>query len=255
MAGNCMRTANNDLVTSEWEDVQYKFGNKTGKYATHEAELKQQKAMKALVEDFVADYNPLEHRTVEELDKMLEEDALGDEDEDAIVRYREQRRQEMLERQRGQRHVGVRRIAKSEYISEVNRAGEGVWVVLLLIEEGHADCDALLRGCTEAAERNPRIKFLTIKSTDAIENFPRAELPKVLLYFEEKMHRQVDGMMPWGSKTPSCEDIEEALRRLGPLRGEKKAAASDDEDEDEEEERERAPVGVPRRGGNRYSIM
>jgi len=250
-----LRTANNDLVTSEWEDIQYKHGNKVGKYATHEEELKQQREMKKFVENFVADYDPLENRNVEELDKMLEEDGLADEDEDAIVRYREQRRAEMLERQRGQRHGGVRQITKSEYISEVNRAGDGVWVVLLLIEEGHMDCDALLRACTEAAERNPRIKFLTIKSTDAIENFPRDQLPKVLLYFEEQMQRQVDGMAPWGGKNPTCEDIEAALRRLGPLRGERKEVDSDDEAEDEEEQRERAPIGVPRRGGNRFSIM
>jgi len=247
-----MRTANKDLVTSEWEDIQYKHGNKVGKYATHEEELKQQKEMKKFVEDFVADYDPLENRTVEELDKMLEEDGLADEDEDAIVQYREQRRQEMLERQRGQRHGGVRQIAKSEYISEVNRAGDGVWVVLLLVEEGHNDCDALLRACTEAADRNPLIKFLTIKSTDAIENFPRDQLPKVLFYYEEKMQRQIDGMAAWGGKRPTCENIETALRRLGPLRGERK---EDSDDEGEDDEEERAPIGVPGRGGNRYSIM
>jgi len=253
MAGNCLRTANNELVTSEWEEIQYKHGNKVGKYATHEEELKQQREMKKFVENFVAEYDPLENRTVEELDKMLEEDGLGDEDEDAIVRYREQRRREMLERQRGQRHGSVRHIAKNEYVSQVNGAGEGVWVVLMLVEEGQPDCDALRRACTEAAERLPRIKFLTIKSTDAIENFPRERLPMVLLYRDGEMQRQVDGMAPWGGKRPSSEDIESALRRLGPLRGERKVDS--DDEEEEEEEKERAPIGVPRRGGNKFSIM
>eukprot|EP01062_Namystynia_karyoxenos_P069270 TRINITY_DN64798_c0_g1_i1.p1 TRINITY_DN64798_c0_g1~~TRINITY_DN64798_c0_g1_i1.p1 ORF type:complete len:287 (+),score=128.17 TRINITY_DN64798_c0_g1_i1:87-863(+) len=258
MAGNCLRTASNDIVTTEWEDVQYKFGNKVGKYATQEEEIKQQKLMKSLVDDIIENYDPLEHRTAEELDQMLEEDGRADDDEDAVIRYRRQRRQEMLEQQRGQRHGSVRHITKPEYVNEVSKAGEGVWVVVVLVEEGHEQSDALRRACTEAAERNPTVKFVTIRSTDAIENFPRKHLPTVLLYINGEMRKQIVGSEAWGGLHPSAEQVEGALRRFGPL-ADTRAAHKEESDDSEEEERERAPAasGPARRGGGRskFSIV
>eukprot|EP01065_Artemidia_motanka_P015571 TRINITY_DN1932_c0_g1_i1.p1 TRINITY_DN1932_c0_g1~~TRINITY_DN1932_c0_g1_i1.p1 ORF type:complete len:258 (+),score=112.58 TRINITY_DN1932_c0_g1_i1:70-843(+) len=257
MAGNCMRTANGDLVTTEWEDVQHKFGNEVGKYATHAKELEEQRLRK-LVEDVVDSYDPLEHRSMKELDEMLEQDGLGDDDEAAIVRFRELRRREMLEQQQGKRHGSVRHITKSEYVAEVSNASEDVWVVCLLFEEGHQECDALRRALGEAAELHPAVKFVTIRSTDAIEKFPRRNLPTVLLYHGGEMKRQLVGMDAWGGGMPSADDVQTALRRLGPLRDARRTGDSDDDDE-EEEETERGPAasGPAVRGGgrSRFSIL
>ncbi|KAJ9442958.1 Viral IAP-associated factor-like protein [Diplonema papillatum] len=250
MAGNCMRTANNDITTTEWEDIQYKFGNKVGKYATQEEEIQQQK-MKDIIEEAIVSYDPLESRTVEQLDEMLEEDGRADNDEDVLVAYRRQRKAEMLARQQGSVFGSIRHITKPEYVDVITKAGEGIWVLVLLVEEGDDHSSMLLRIMGEVAERHPHLKFVSIKSTDAIATFPKANLPTVLLYNTGDMKKQITGLQAWAEdgtkKNPTVESVEDHLRILGPLRNVKRTEEDGDgEDEDEEEDDTRGPSATGR---------
>eukprot|EP01059_Diplonema_ambulator_P016811 TRINITY_DN28790_c0_g1_i1.p1 TRINITY_DN28790_c0_g1~~TRINITY_DN28790_c0_g1_i1.p1 ORF type:complete len:261 (+),score=91.24 TRINITY_DN28790_c0_g1_i1:55-837(+) len=260
MAGNCLRTATNEIVTTEWEDIQYKFGNKVGKYATQEEEIQRQK-MKDMIEQAIDEYDPLENRNMDELNEMLEEDGLADEDEDAIQKYRRLRRQEMLEQQKGQRFDGIRHITKQEYVSEVSKAAEGVWVVCMLIEEGHVGCMQLMKAMADVAERNQTVKFVSIKSTDAVQNFPKGNLPCVLIYHSSELMKQLVGLQAWTEqgRNPSVESVEETLRIAGPLRSKRAKASSDSEEDSEQEEEERAPSAIGRQtrqsGKSKFSLM
>eukprot|EP01064_Diplonema_japonicum_P010775 TRINITY_DN17_c3_g1_i1.p1 TRINITY_DN17_c3_g1~~TRINITY_DN17_c3_g1_i1.p1 ORF type:complete len:262 (+),score=74.90 TRINITY_DN17_c3_g1_i1:71-856(+) len=261
MSGNCLRNASNEIVTTEWEDIQYKHGNKVGKYATQEEEINRQKQMTDMIEEAIDNYDPLEHRTMEELDEMLQEDGRGDDDEDAVVAYRRLRRQEMLEKQQGHRFDGIRMITKPEYVDEVSKAAEGVWVVCLLIEEGNVKCMKLMKPMGEVAEQHPNVKFVSIKSTDAVENFPKANLPCVLMYNSGEMKRQLVGLQAWAEegRNPTVDSVESALRLAGPLRSAKPRSSSDSEDEDDEDEVERGPSAMGRQGRqsgrSKFSLM
>eukprot|EP01060_Flectonema_neradi_P019835 TRINITY_DN27352_c0_g1_i1.p1 TRINITY_DN27352_c0_g1~~TRINITY_DN27352_c0_g1_i1.p1 ORF type:complete len:259 (+),score=59.57 TRINITY_DN27352_c0_g1_i1:65-841(+) len=258
MAGNCLRTANDEIVTTEWEDIQYKFGNKVGKYATREEEIRQQKEMKDIIENVIDNYDPLENRTVEQLDEMLQEDGRGDDDEDALVAYRRARRMEELERQRGTKFGSIRHITKSEYVSEVSKAGEDIWVLCLLIEEGNAHCEYLLRIMSDIAERNSALKIVSIKSTDAIDKFPASHLPTVLVYHSGEMKKQITTLKPW-CKTearPTLEEVEDYLRTIGPLRNARRVVESDSEEEEEEDRRAPAAGRIGRATGkSKFSLV
>eukprot|EP01061_Rhynchopus_euleeides_P032670 TRINITY_DN5434_c0_g1_i1.p1 TRINITY_DN5434_c0_g1~~TRINITY_DN5434_c0_g1_i1.p1 ORF type:complete len:262 (+),score=117.60 TRINITY_DN5434_c0_g1_i1:107-892(+) len=260
MAGNCLRTATNEIVTTEWEDIQYKHGNKVGAYATQEEEILRQKTMKDMIEEAIDNYDPLENRTVEQLDEMLQEDGRGDDDEDALVAYRRKRREEMLEKQRGKRFGNIRHITKSQYVDEVSKAGDDLWVLCMLIEEGDDSCNWLLRIMGEVADRQPQIKIVSIKSTDAIANFPKQLLPTVLVYQSGVMQRQLNGLQAFGAgngSNPTVEDTEALLRKLGPLRGALREDDSEGEQDEDEEEREARTAGTMRSAGGRskFSLM
>jgi len=46
--------------------------------------------------------------------------------------YRKQRIEEMKAAQQKARYGDVREISRDEYVREVNQAGEGIWVILLV---------------------------------------------------------------------------------------------------------------------------
>ena len=193
------------------------------------------------------------HPSPSQLDEMLEEDGRGDDDEDALVAYRQKRRNEMLEKQRGTRFGGLRHITKPQYVDEVTNAGEGIWVLCLLMEEGHDACDKLRRIMEEVADRHPSLKIVTIKSTDAIDRFPPSLLPTALVYQSGSMQRQINGLQAFGpgnGANASLEATETLLRKLGPLRGMRQDSESEDEDEEEGEAR---TAGTMRSCGGRTS--
>jgi hypothetical protein len=66
-------------VTSQWDDIQRKLGN----LPELPPEVKQEELVNAAV-DFLEGYDPLEHKTKEELDEL--EDEVED---DVLTRYRE----------------------------------------------------------------------------------------------------------------------------------------------------------------------
>ena len=164
----------------------------------------------------------------------------------------------MQEKQKGTRFGGIRHITKPQYVDEITKAGEGIWVLVLLVEEGHKECEYLLRIMNEVADRNPHLKIVSIKSTDAINNFPKEQLPTCLVYQSGSMSRTVNGIKAWApgpGQNPTVESVEESLRKQGPLRGERAGDDSDDEDE-EEDDRETRTAGVQRQvGRSKFSLM
>jgi len=64
-------------------------------------------------------------------------DDLEDEEEEAILlQYREKRLQEMKAQLAKAQFGEVIEITAQNYVQEVNKAGEGVWVVLHLYKQG-----------------------------------------------------------------------------------------------------------------------
>lgn len=69
--------------------------------------------------------------SLDELDEFEDE-----EDEKVLLEYRQKRIAEMRALAEKAKYGDVREISAQDYVQEVNKAGEGVWVVLHLYKQG-----------------------------------------------------------------------------------------------------------------------
>ena len=108
--------------------------------------------VKAVVDEAVASYDPLEKATLDELDELED-----DEDEDVLAAYRKKRMAEM--RPRLPRHFGkVVHIREDEYRVEVSdeaAADRETWVVVHLFRETMTACVIINRALDDLARRFP----------------------------------------------------------------------------------------------------
>lgn len=77
--------------------------------------------------------NNLEEKTLDELDELEDE-----EDERILEEYRQKRIAELKELANKSKYGEVREISAEDYVHEINKAGEDVWVVLHLYKSGYA---------------------------------------------------------------------------------------------------------------------
>lgn len=203
-------------TTTEWEDIQYKFGNKVGKYVHHESEILASKAAAIGDETFDVAPNAFDEQSTRALERAVEDD---DEDEDILAELRRRRMEQLKCAAAEPRFGNVRRITRGEYVAEVTNAPRGTPVILLLFEEGHTGCGAVLKATAALATKFPKVKFLFIKSTEAISGFPAQQLPAVLLYYNGNMRRQVTGVNTLGGTDATPDKAEALLAMFGFLPG------------------------------------
>ncbi len=112
-------------------------------------------------------------------------------DDRAIQEYREKRLQEM-KRDHGLNRFGrVFEISKDEWIPEVTEASNKCWVIVLLYSNSIIDCSIMENILTQLAAKFMKVKFLKIRSTSAIENWPEKNLPTIFAYNEGELKSQV----------------------------------------------------------------
>ena len=81
----------------------------------------------------------------------------------------------------------VREISADDYVAQVNKAGEGVWVVLHLYKQGVPLCALINQYMVAMAVKFPTVKFLRSISTTCIPNYPDQNLPTCFVYFEGEL--------------------------------------------------------------------
>lgn len=221
------READNPIRTTEWEDIQYEFGNRVGKYETHEAEILQQKAAKSQLNKNLVAYDPekekqkdREERTVDKSESVggsHEEAPDSDDDDFFLAKMRQQRLDELKKRMQDERFGVLRSIPGSEYVKEITEDSARCWVVAILVQPGHSDCEALLTVMRTVAQRQKSIKFVSMLYTEAIDkSFPQTLLPCVLLYHEKKLQQQLTGAEHWRKRREvSVRYTEHVLKRFG----------------------------------------
>lgn len=92
-------------------------------------------------------------------------------------------------------------ISKDEWISEVTEASKQCWVVVLLYSNSILDCNLMENIMTQLASKFMKVKFLKIRSTSAIENWPERNLPTVFAYHEGELQSQVLTLKSLGGST------------------------------------------------------
>ncbi len=95
----------------------------------------------------------------------------------------------------------VTEIIKEEWIREVTEASKNSWVVVHLYQDSVIECRLLEEALLNVSKRFKYIKFLKIKSNQAIENWPERNLPSLFIYHDGEMKVQLITLKELGGKT------------------------------------------------------
>lgn len=158
------------------------------------------------------------------MDELNEkEDDVDEEEERIFEEYRRQRMAEMKQAQLKARFGEVREISKVDYVTEVNKAGEGVWVVLHVYKQAIPLCKLINQHLSALAQKFPDVKFLKSVSSVCIPNYPDKNLPTLFVYYEGDLKKQYVGPMVFGGMNFKQDELEWMLSEVGVLKTELEA--------------------------------
>ena len=141
--------------------------------------------------------------TLDELDELEDE-----EEERILEQYKKARMAEIKAMQAKSRFGDVRDISAEDYVNEVNKAGEGIFVVLHLYKQGIPLCALINQYLTTMAMKYPTVKFLRSISTTCIPNYPDHNLPTIFVYHEGEMKAQLAGPHNFRGMNMSADEFE-----------------------------------------------
>ncbi|XP_053670672.1 viral IAP-associated factor homolog [Anopheles nili] len=143
---------------------------------------------------------------LDELDEL--EDS---EDEAVLQQYRQKRIAEMQALASRARFGMVREISGQDYVDEVTKAGEGIYVVLHLYSRGLPLCALINQHLTQLALAFPMTKFVRAIATTCIANYPERNVPTIFIYFEGQLKKQYIGSVELGGSNLTCDELEYML--------------------------------------------
>ncbi|XP_037032763.1 viral IAP-associated factor homolog [Bradysia coprophila] len=146
-----------------------------------------------MMEQTIEDKQKSREKELSELDLDGLDELEDSEDEAVLLEYRNRRIAEMRALAEKSKFGFVREISGQDYIEEVNKAGEGIYVVLHLYKQGIQLCALINQFMADLATRFPHTKFLKAISTTCIPNFPEKNLPSIFIYFEGNIKKQIIG--------------------------------------------------------------
>merc|ERR1712200_178568 len=111
-----------------------------------------------------------------------------EEEERILLQMRNQRIAEMKALQAKSQFGTVREITAVDYVQEVNKAGDDIFVVLHLYRQGVPLCSLINEYMNRLAPRFPCTKFIK-----AIPTSPDKNLPTIFVYYEGNMKGQLIG--------------------------------------------------------------
>lgn len=162
----------------------------------------------------------LDEKQKSEMD-LDELDELEDSEDEAIIQeYRNKRIAEMKASAERSKFGTVREISGQDYVNEVNKAGEGIHVVLHLYERGIPLCALINQLMVNLAARNPETKFLKSIATTCIPNFPEKNLPSIFIYYEGQLQKQIIGPVELRGEKLTIDEFEYMLGQYGAIKTE-----------------------------------
>lgn len=158
-----------------------------------------------------------EYQNKKKLDELDLDELEDSEDEAILAEYRRRRIAEMQALAEKAKFGSVREISGQDYIDEVNKAGEGISVVLHLYKQGIPLCALINQFMNELAIRNPATKFLKSIASTCIPNFPEKNLPSIFIYYEGQIKKQIIGPVELRGEKLSIEEFEYLLGQYGAI--------------------------------------
>ncbi|KAH1008920.1 viral IAP-associated factor homolog [Dendroctonus ponderosae] len=203
-----MQNPNED---TEWNDIL----RAKGIIPPKEKEILEEQIVSMLeetIEKKTQDGKKIEDLDLDELDEL--EDS---EDEAVLLEYRQKRIAEMKALMEKSKFGYVGEISAQDYVNEVNRAGEGIWVVLHLYKQGIPLCALINEHMRNLAPRFPTVKFLKSISTTCIPNYPDRNLPTLFVYFEGDLKSKVVGPVEFRGPNLTLNEFEYLLGKAGAI--------------------------------------
>lgn len=157
-----------------------------------------------------------EELSVDELDEL--EDDIDEEDERVFEEYRRKRVAELTQAQQLSRFGSVTEITKADWVTEVNKAGDGVWVIVHVYKPAVPECKLMCNHMENLAQKFPQTKFLKGVSNLCIPNYPDKNLPTVFVYFEGDLKKQWIGSLAFGGMNLKLTDLEWMLAQVGAVK-------------------------------------
>lgn len=106
-------------------------------------------------------------------------------------------------------------IVKNDWIREVTDASVSCTVIVHLYEDSLVECQLVDEAMRALAPRFKYLKFLRIKSTHAIENWPEKNLPAIFIYADGVMKMQIVTLTHLYGKSMKASDLEWYLVEKG----------------------------------------
>merc|ERR1711874_946029 len=182
-----------------------------------EAEVTEEQLL-AMVEQTIKEKSGKKDLDEMDLDEL---DELEDEEEERILmQMRMQRMAEMKAFQAKSNYGSVREITAVDYVQEVNKAGEDVFVVLHLYKQGVPLCSLINEYMNRLAPRFPCTKFIKAISTTCIPNYPDKNLPTIFVYYEGNMKGQLIGPEQFRGMNLTMDEFEYLLGQTGAIKTE-----------------------------------
>ncbi|XP_017777579.1 PREDICTED: viral IAP-associated factor homolog [Nicrophorus vespilloides] len=154
----------------------------------------------------------LSDMNLDELDEL--EDS---EDEEILLEYRNKRIAELQAMASKERFGYVMEISGQDYVQEVNKAGDGIWVVLHLYKPGIPLCALINQYMQVLAMKYKTVKFLKSISTTCIPNFPDKNLPGIFVYFEGDIKKQLVGALEFRGPNLTQDEFEYIIGKTGAI--------------------------------------
>uniref|UniRef100_A0A8C0NYL9 Phosducin-like protein 3 n=1 Tax=Canis lupus familiaris TaxID=9615 RepID=A0A8C0NYL9_CANLF len=199
---------------TEWNDILRKKGILPSKESLKDLEKEaEEEEQRVLQQSVVKTY---EDMTLEELEDN--EDEFNEEDERAIEMYRQQRLAEWKATQLKNKFGEVLEISGKDYVQEVTKAGEGLWVILHLYKQGIPLCALINQHFSRLARKFPDVKFIKAISTTCIPNYPDRNLPTIFVYLEGDIKAQFIGPLVFGGMNLTIDELEWKLSESGAIK-------------------------------------
>jgi len=149
---------------------------------------------------------------LDELDEL--EDS---EDEEILLQYRQKRIAEIKALAEKSKFGSVLEISAQDYVQEINKAGEGIWVVLHLYKQGIPLCALINQYLNILAVKNRTVKFVKSISTTCIPNYPDKNLPTIFIYFEGELKQQFVGPLEFRGPNLTQDEFEYLIGKTGAI--------------------------------------
>mmetsp|Transcript_6259 Transcript_6259/g.11137 ORF Transcript_6259/g.11137 Transcript_6259/m.11137 type:complete len:283 (+) Transcript_6259:130-978(+) len=187
-SANTSTHQNRHLETTEWEDVLVKHGVISEREEIVAARAAKQESA-ARTERQVEDEDLLASKSLEELDAVEDEF-----EEDLLRKMRDARLKELAEKAKGEKYGEVYPITKADFIREVTEDSKKCWVVVEMFKDGIQESTKASDLLRQLAAKQKATKFVRIRSTDCVENWPDSSVPCFFLYHDGVMQKQIVGL-------------------------------------------------------------
>jgi hypothetical protein len=153
------------------------------------------------------------------VDMSLDElDELEDDEEERVLEEFRRHRIAELKKQAQKDIFGeVIEISGQDFVNQINKAGSGIWVVLLLYKQGIQVCALMTEYLNHLARKFPSTKFVKSISTTCIPNYPDSNLPTIFIYYEGDLKHQFAGPRVFSINT-SQNEFEWMLGQTGAVK-------------------------------------